>query len=320
MRSLTPELIRCLSTVLDTRTDSDLLTGFLANRTPGDFAELVRRHGPMVWGTCRRTLPDYADAEDAFQTVFMVLVQRGKRLKDSATIGPWLHRVALWTTRNLRRRNARRLASRVPLPEQLAVTAPDPDLPLDLDTALLSLPEKFRSSILLCHVIGLTRAEAAAQLGCAERTLSFWLARGLAQLRHKLRGLDPTKALTLAALAVPVGLSESVVRAAMSLQATGIAATVLSSTVTQLVEGVLRMFWIKKATAATMSLFAMFALGVGIGVSTRQLSQVSGGDEKGVVQQPGTKTPSTDEKDLDAKIAEVEKSMAETFEALKKYG
>jgi RNA polymerase sigma factor (sigma-70 family) len=278
MSAFTAQLARYISIASTQRTDGELLAGFLDRNEEADFAELVRRHGPMVWGTCRRALPDKADAEDAFQTVFLVLIQRGIRLVSSPSIGPWLHRVAVWTTRNVRRRNARQLAKRETLSEEVICAAGHVDLALDIDAALLSLPEKFRSSIVLCHLLGYSRADAAAQLGCAERTLSSWLARGLAQLRERLRGLDPAKALGIAAVAVPLGLTESVVNAAISLRTAAVAASVLSPTVSQLVEGVIRMFWVKKATAVTVAMFTMFAFGVGVGVTTHQLSPAVGGD------------------------------------------
>jgi RNA polymerase sigma factor (sigma-70 family) len=281
MRNLTPGLVRCLATALDHRSDNELLNGFLSRHSEADFAELVRRYGPMVWGTCRRALPDHADAEDAFQTAFLVLVQRASHLTNRASIGPWLHRVALWTARNIRRRNARQLARRVALPEQVPGYRPDTDLALDVDSALNSLPENLRSSILLCHVGGLSRAEAATRLGCSERTIVLWLGRGLARLRLKLRGLDPAKVLAALAIAVPVGLGDSAVRAAMSIKTVAAATAVLSPTIVQLVNGVVRMFWIKKATAGAISLVTVFALGVGIGLSTRQVSTAAGGEENG---------------------------------------
>jgi RNA polymerase sigma factor (sigma-70 family) len=309
MRTVTSQLVHYLSTVTDRRTDGELLGGFLNRNSEADFAELVRRHGPLVWGACRRALPDRTDAEDAFQTVFLVLVQRGHRLVGSTNLGPWLHRVAVWTTRNVRRRNARRLARREVLHEQIPISTHNVDLSLDLDTALMSLPEKFRSSIVLCHLLGFSRADAAAQLGCAERTLSSWLSRGLAQLRHKLRGLDPVKALSIPAAAVPAALSESVVHAAASLQSASVAASILSPTISQLVEGVIRMFWVKKATAISVAMFTMFAFGLGVGVSTHQLAPAAGGEEKIGVSQAFAKADQPVDPD-DLTIAELESSIS----------
>ncbi len=226
----------------------------------------------MVWGVCRRTLPDYADAEDAFQTVFLVLVQRGKRVVGFSCLGPWLHRVAVWTTRNVRRRNARRLARQSALPEQLATSATNADLSLDLDAALMSLPEKFRSSIVLCHLLGCSARGCCGSTSVVREraTLSSWLSRGLpAQLRTKLHGFDPVKALAIGAVAVPLGtLGFGGSCCNIAAKHAAIASSVLSPTISQLVEGVIRMFWVKKATAASVALFAMFAFGVGIGVST----------------------------------------------------
>ena len=42
------------------------------------FAALLRRHGPMVLGVCRQLLGDLQHAEDAFQAVFVVLVEKLK--------------------------------------------------------------------------------------------------------------------------------------------------------------------------------------------------------------------------------------------------
>ena len=47
-------------------TDGELLECFVSQRDDAALAALVRRHGPMVWGLCRRLLHSHHDAEDAW--------------------------------------------------------------------------------------------------------------------------------------------------------------------------------------------------------------------------------------------------------------
>ncbi len=181
MNHLTSHLAQHLRVLFEARPDGELLGAFQADRDEAAFAELVRRHGGLVWSACRRMLPDPSDAEDAFQATFVVLVRRAHRLTDRTALGPWLYQVAAWTARNIRRRNARTLARRRPLSPATADPAPGPqafDLQADLDAALLSLPEKYRTAIVLCHLQGRSRREAADLLGCPEGTLSSLLAPG----------------------------------------------------------------------------------------------------------------------------------------------
>src|SRR5216683_500701 len=60
---------------------------------------LVRRHGPRVRAACRQVLADEADIDDAFQTTFLVLLDKARSMCWRPSLGGWLfgvaHRVAL---------------------------------------------------------------------------------------------------------------------------------------------------------------------------------------------------------------------------------
>src|SRR5947208_15704218 len=76
------------------QTDGQLLTHFVATRDEASFAALVRRHGPMVLGVCRRVLHDAHDAEDAFQATFLVLARKAGSVVKRESVGCWLYGVA----------------------------------------------------------------------------------------------------------------------------------------------------------------------------------------------------------------------------------
>src|SRR4051812_24715562 len=78
-------------------TDAQLLESFLLRRDETAFEALVRRHGPMVLGVCRRILRDSHDAEDAFQATFLVLVRKAASVVPREQLGNWLYGVAYRT-------------------------------------------------------------------------------------------------------------------------------------------------------------------------------------------------------------------------------
>jgi len=72
------------------QSDRDLLRCFSRQRDQEAFAELVRRHGPMVLAVCRRVLHDGHDAEDAFQAVFFILARKAKARGWRDSVADWL--------------------------------------------------------------------------------------------------------------------------------------------------------------------------------------------------------------------------------------
>ena len=115
MRANLSHVLQHLRKVADTQTardltDGELLERFQTTHEETAFALLVQRHGPMVLGVCRRILDNAADAEDAFQATFVVLVRRAASLASRAVLGDWLHGVARRTALKVRTDAARRRA------------------------------------------------------------------------------------------------------------------------------------------------------------------------------------------------------------------
>src|SRR6202043_48998 len=103
-------------------TDGQLLEDYFSRRNEAALAALVQRHGPMVWGVCRRVLRNHHDAEDAFQATFLVLVRRAASIASRELLANWLYGVAHQTAIKSRATAARRGAR-----ERQVKEMPDPE-------------------------------------------------------------------------------------------------------------------------------------------------------------------------------------------------
>jgi RNA polymerase sigma factor (sigma-70 family) len=257
--------------------DGELLERFVSRRDEAALGVLVRRHGPMVWGVCRRALANDPDAEDAFQATFLVLVRKAACVAPREMVANWLYGVACQTALKARATAARRRARERQVEVMPEPEAPERDLGRDLrpllDQELSRLPDKYRAAVVLCDVAGKSRKEAAQELGVAEGTVASRLARARAMLAKRLtrRGVAVSAA-ALAALpeytaasVPPSVLASSIKAAALAAAGQAAAAGVISAEVAALTEGVLRAMFVTKLKSALTVLLVAAVAGTGAG-------------------------------------------------------
>jgi RNA polymerase sigma factor (sigma-70 family) len=262
--------------------DRHLLERFVTARDEAAFAVLVRRHGPMVLGVCRRLLHDAHEAEDAFQATFLVLVHKARSIGRPELLGPWLHGVAHRTAARARQAARRRARER----EAMAMPDDDPgvevawrELRQVLDEELGRLAQKYRAPLVLFYLEGKSTEEVAQQLGCPKGTVLSRLARGRDQLRERLvrRGVGLsvwTLAVVLvekaAPAAVPAVLAMGTVKAAVLTAAGQAAAGAIPASVAALTKGVLRAMFLSKVKIVAAVVLALSVAVAGTVVSARR--------------------------------------------------
>lgn len=203
------------STDLRSLPDRELLARFFQSKEDRAFSTLVERHGPLVFGVCRRILNDANDAEDAFQATFLVLVRKGATLRDPERLSSWLYGVAYRTARKVKakaalRTKSERQAGEMPTKSDVNEMTYE-ELQAVLDEEISRLPEKYALPLVLCYLEGKTNAQAAAQLGWPEGSISRRLSRARELLRSRLarRGMAMSVALIAAVFARPSAVTVS---------------------------------------------------------------------------------------------------------------
>jgi HlyD family secretion protein len=301
-------VLRDIQTLFDTGTagglsDRQLLERFAGRRdasAEAAFEVLVLRHGPMVLRVCRNVLGDSADAQDAFQATFLVLVRRRGSIRGLDSIGGWLYSVACRVAARARVESAhrraveRRAALRV-------VEAVDPPDVCESDAAefgpviqeeVRRLPEKYRGAVVLCYWQGLTQEQAAVQLGCPLGTVRSRLARARDLLHRRLtrRGLAPLAGIVVAALdgattsaraltrfPVPSELVYSTMRAASHAAVGHATAPVVSGLVSSLVQRVIWSMTMSKISSVVVGVALVGSIGYGakLALSKGQVAQAT---------------------------------------------
>jgi len=156
------------------RQDFELLQRFTRQGEESAFADVVRRHLGLVFGTALRKVEDPGAAQEVAQNVFTALARKAWRFAPDDSPPAWLHKTALlesisWLRGELRRRRREQTAAELGTTmntheDQPAFTAL---VPL-LDEALLSLREKDRTALLLRFWESQSLRDMGASLGVGE--------------------------------------------------------------------------------------------------------------------------------------------------------
>lgn len=145
--------------------------------------EAVERWGDLVWRLALARTANVQDAEDVFQEVFLRYFRHEDRMESDEHRKAWLIRCTVNRAKSLFLSPWRRRT--VPL-ETAAQIGVEDDC-REVYAAVLALPAKYRTAIHLYYFEGLSVAEMAAALGCAEGTVKSQLSRGRALLREALK-------------------------------------------------------------------------------------------------------------------------------------
>jgi RNA polymerase sigma factor (sigma-70 family) len=245
-------------------TDAQLLERYTVRGEETAFAQLVRRHGPMVLGVCRRVLRQEQDAEDAFQATFLVLARRATAIRKSDSVGSWLHGVARRVAGRAQRAAARRSAHEKNTAVALRTDCPDEttwrEMRAVLDEELARLPEKCRAPLVQCYLEGQTQDEAARQLGWSPRTLRRRLEHGRDLLRARLarRGLGLAAGLLGVALAERVAVREALAASVATRRPS------VSAAAARLAEATLRGTLIRRLVVTAAVVIAALAVAGGV--------------------------------------------------------
>ena len=164
-------------------------TAIIVRAQAGDktaFEILYRQNVDRVYGLCLRMVADVSLAEELTQQSFIRAWEMLKGFRRESAFSSWLHRLALNVVlveyRSRQRRTAR-VESSDDLNDydDIARSSPPQDEAVDLENAIVSLPRKARTILVLHDIEGYQHDEIAAMLDIAPGTSKSQLHRA-----HKL--------------------------------------------------------------------------------------------------------------------------------------
>ncbi|HEX8733890.1 MAG TPA: sigma-70 family RNA polymerase sigma factor [Pyrinomonadaceae bacterium] len=145
------------------------------------FGELYKLFAPLVHGIVLARVPR-DEADDIAQNVFLSAYKNLHTLRDYNAVGPWLAMIA----RNYSNEFYRREKPTEELSEDLTHTDAPRAEAREILSAIRSLPDAYKETLILRLVEGMTGPEIAEQTGLTPESTRVNLHRGMKLLRRKL--------------------------------------------------------------------------------------------------------------------------------------
>ena len=159
------------------------------------FEELYRRHSARLYNLAFRMFGNVPDAEDVLQEIFLIAFRKLHSFKGDSGLSTWLYRLAMnHCLDHLRSKAARMRHTTDSLDDDtrggpVIVPQAGPELTvtrMDLERAILQLPEGCRAAFLLHDVEGFEHREIAEILGIAAGTSKSQVHKARMKLRAAL--------------------------------------------------------------------------------------------------------------------------------------
>ncbi len=171
--------------------DNALLAQYAQNNSEAAFSQLLARHLPLVYRTCRRELASDTLAEDAAQVVFLLLARKAGTLRAGPSLAGWLYQTSVFVAKDIRKQEVRRTRREEAVMQETvhaqAARASEWDtVKPHLNAALSALKPADRDAVLLRFLEGHTLAETGALLGISEDAARMRCTRALEKLRRTL--------------------------------------------------------------------------------------------------------------------------------------
>src|SRR2546423_10122291 len=157
-------------------------------RAGGRLDDLYRRHAPDAVRLAYLLTGDRALAEDLTQEAFVRMFGRFRDLRNPDAFGAYLRKTVVNLTRSHFRR-AKVERAYVARERGAPASASQPDIGArdEMWQALLRLPERQRTAIVLRYYEDLSEAQTADTMRCPPGTVKSLVSRGLDRLRQEMR-------------------------------------------------------------------------------------------------------------------------------------